>query len=136
MRGWVKRLVLGALALVALGAGALAVYADVAEARFFRRHPPPGRLLDVGGRSIHMSCTGAGAPAVVFESSLGGSSVDWYAVQPKVAAFTTACAYDRAGAGWSDEAPLPRDPLSTAADLHAALEKAGIAAPYVVVGHS
>ena len=63
-----------------------------------------------------MHCTGAGAPAVVFESSLGGSSVDWYAVQPKVAAFTTACAYDRAGAGWSDAAPLPRDPLRTAED--------------------
>jgi len=132
-----KRLIVGAALLAALVAAALAGYAAVAEARFYRRHPPPGRLVDVGGgRRLHIHCTGAGAPAVVFESALGGSSVDWYAVQPNVASFTTACAYDRAGAGWSDAAPLPRDPLRTAEDLHVALGAAGIAAPYVVVGHS
>jgi pimeloyl-ACP methyl ester carboxylesterase len=136
MRTRTKRLVLGTVVVASLIPAGLAAYAAVAEARFFRRHPPPGRLHDLGGRRLHMSCLGTGSPAVVFESALGGSSVDWYAVQPKVAAFTTACAYDRAGAGWSDAAPLPRDPLHTADDLHAALGKAAIAGPYVVVGHS
>jgi pimeloyl-ACP methyl ester carboxylesterase len=83
-----------------------------------------------------LQCAGSGAPTVIFESALGGSSVDWYAVQPKVAAFTTSCAYDRAGSGWSDAAPLPRDPLRTAEDLRAGLSRAGITGPYVVVGHS
>ena len=136
MRRWAKRLIVGVVATAVLVPAALAAYAAIAEASFYRRHPPPGRLHDVGGRRIHMSCAGAGSPAVVFESALGGSSVDWYAVQPKVAAFTSACAYDRAGAGWSDEAPLPRDPLRSAEDLHVALAKAGIAGPYVLVGHS
>ena len=137
MSKWAKRLIVGAVGLAVLVPASLAAYAAAAEALFYRRHPPPGRLHDLGdGRRLHMYCTGTGSPAVVFESALGGSSVDWYAVQPKVATFTTACAYDRAGAGWSDAAPLPRDPLRTAEDLRAALGKAGTAPPYVLVGHS
>jgi pimeloyl-ACP methyl ester carboxylesterase len=137
MRTRTKRLLVAPVVLVALVAASLATYAAIAEAVFFQRHPPPGRLHDVGtGRRIHMNCMGSGSPAVVFESSLGGSSVDWYVVQPQVAAFTTACAYDRAGAGWSDAATLPRDPASSAEDLHRALAKAGISGPFVVVGHS
>ena len=137
MRKRTKRLIVGAVVLLALVPAALVAYAAAAEALFYRRHPPPGRLHDVGqGRRLHMHCTGTGSPAVVFESSLGGSSVDWYAVQPMVSKLTSACAYDRAGAGWSDAAPLPRDPLRTAEDLHTALGKAGVGGPYVLVGHS
>jgi pimeloyl-ACP methyl ester carboxylesterase len=55
----------------------------------------------VGGHRLHIQCSGAGTPAVIFESSLGGSSVDWCAVHPEVSRFTRAWAYDRAGAGWS-----------------------------------
>jgi pimeloyl-ACP methyl ester carboxylesterase len=137
MRTRTKRLIWILVLIAALIPATLAAYAAAAEALFYRRHPPPGRLHDLGqGRRLHMHCTGTGSPAVIFESSLGGSSVDWYAVQPKVATLTSACAYDRAGAGWSDAAPLPRDPIRTAEDLHAALGKAGIAGPYVLVGHS
>ena len=124
------------MALVAAAALGLIGYALVAEALFFKRHPPPGRLLDVEGHRMHIQCAGAGAPAVIFESSLGGSSVDWYAVQPEVARFTQACAYDRAGAGWSDAAPLPRDPGRSADELHRLLGQAGVAPPYLLVGHS
>jgi pimeloyl-ACP methyl ester carboxylesterase len=124
-----------ALVLVVVPLG-LAAYGAIAEALFFRRHPPPGRVLAVGGRNMHIDCRGAGAPAVVFESALGGSSVDWYRVLPEVARFSRACAYDRAGAGWSDEAPLPRDPARTAQELHDLLAAAGVPAPYVLVGHS
>ena len=109
---------------------------DRRAAVLFRRHPPPGRLLDVGGHRLHVQCSGAGAPAVIFEAALGGSSVDWYAVQPEVSRFTRACAYDRAGAGWSEAGPLPRDPLRSAEELHTLLGNAGVTPPYVLVGHS
>jgi pimeloyl-ACP methyl ester carboxylesterase len=131
-----RNVVIGVAALGAVAALGLVGYAATAEWLFFRRHPPPGRLLDVGGHRLHIGCSGAGAPAVIFESSLGGSSVDWYAVQPEVSRFTRACAYDRAGAGWSDAAPLPRDPSRTAEELHTLLGKAGVMPPYVLVGHS
>ena len=57
-------------------------------------------------------------------------------MQPAVAAFTTACAYDRAGFGWSDAGPMPRTAGRIADELHALLGAANIAPPYVLVGHS
>ena len=50
--------------------------------------------------------------------------------------FTRVIAYDRAGFGWSDPGPEPRDALQNVRELHSALAKAGIPVPYVLVGHS
>jgi pimeloyl-ACP methyl ester carboxylesterase len=63
-------------------------------------------------------------------------SSNWYWVQSELAADTRVVAYDRAGLGWSDPAPEAHDAYQSAADLHQALEKAGISGPYVVAGHS
>ena len=30
--------------------------------------PPPGTLVDIGGRRLHVHCTGAGKPTVILES--------------------------------------------------------------------
>jgi pimeloyl-ACP methyl ester carboxylesterase len=46
------------------------------------------------------------------------------------------CAYDRAGLGFSDPAGLPRDASAVVRDLHALLQGAAIAPPYVLVGWS
>jgi hypothetical protein len=46
------------------------------------------------------------------------------------------CWYDRAGSGWSDLGPYPRDSASHARDLHALLRAARVPAPYVLVGES
>jgi pimeloyl-ACP methyl ester carboxylesterase len=72
----------------------------------------------------------------VFDSGLGGSSLDWTLVQPAVASFTRACAYDRAGYAWSDQGPLPRDSENIVRDLEQLLGNGSVAAPYVLVGHS
>jgi hypothetical protein len=60
----------------------------------------------------------------------------WVPVQQALAAVTTACWYDRAGSGWSDLGPYPRDSASQARDLHALLHAGGIPPPYVLVGES
>lgn len=46
------------------------------------------------------------------------------------------CSYDRAGQGWSDPGPEPRDGEHIAQDLHALLQNASIPGPYVLAGHS
>jgi pimeloyl-ACP methyl ester carboxylesterase len=46
------------------------------------------------------------------------------------------CWYDRAGSGWSDLGPYPRDSASQARDLRALLGAARIPPPYVLVGES
>jgi len=95
-----------------------------------------GQLVDVGGRRLYIECTGSGGPVVVLQAGLGASSFSWERIAPAVTGSTTVCAYDRAGHGRSDEAAAPQDGIALATDLHTLLERAGVAGPYILVGHS
>ena len=88
------------------------------------------------GRKVHFFCTGEGAPTAILDAGWGSWSTSWRTFQPKLAKFTKVCAFDRAGYGFSDPGPLPRDTASSVADLHAGLKAAGLAPPYILVGHS
>jgi hypothetical protein len=57
--------------------------------------PPPGELVGLGGRRLHLNCAGAGTPAVIVENGGGGFSVEWALVQPVIAKHTRICTYDR-----------------------------------------
>jgi pimeloyl-ACP methyl ester carboxylesterase len=92
--------------------------------------------VDVGGYKLYIHCEGTGSPTVILESGLDGDVVTWKDVHPEVAQFTRVCRYDRAGLAHSDYGPTPRDAKLTSADLHTLLTKAGVAPPYVLVGHS
>jgi pimeloyl-ACP methyl ester carboxylesterase len=120
------------LILTAWGFG----YERISAARDLRLHPPPGRLIDIGGYRLHLNCRGDGSPTVILEHGASGSYLDWYRVQPEIAAFTKVCSYDRAGYGWSDPSPKPRVPSAMAEELHLLLENAGLTPPFVLVGHS
>lgn len=97
----------------------------------------PGQLVDVGGHSLHISCSGIGSPTVVLEPGLGELSPMMAAwIAPHVATTTRVCVYDRAGRGWSESAPNPRDGEQAATDLHTLLSRAGESGPYVLAGHS
>ena len=100
------------------------------------RARPPGRLVDVGGFRLHLKCAGHAGPTVVFDAALGGSTISWTYVQPEVAEFARACAYDRGGFGWSDRGPLPRTAGRLADELRTLLERAGERPPFLLVGHS
>lgn len=94
-------------------------------------------VVDVGGLSLHIHCVGGGSPTVVLDAGLGNDGSVWSDVQPGIGRFTRACAYDRAGAGSSSApAATPHTNRQMARELHALLDRAGIAGPYVLVGHS
>ncbi len=112
------------------------IYEPMAEAADAKAYPPPGELVDVGGYRLHINCTGSGSPTVVIEAGLGDWSTSWGFVQPEVAKTTQVCTYDRAGMGWSEAGPLPRDAAQFAKELHTLLQSANIPGPYVMVGHS
>jgi len=133
---WMGRVLLGILALI-IGLAAIgASYQAIATANDRRHFPAPGQLVDVGGYKLHINCMGQGSPTVILESGLAYPSSIWGWVQPEVAHATRVCAYDRAGVGWSDPGPEPRDGLQIARDLHTLLGKANVPGPYVLVGHS
>lgn len=123
-----------ALVLFLLIAGA--AYQAIGGARDAHRYPPPGQMVDVGSHRLHLYCLGQGSPTVVMDAGLPGTSIGWRLVQPEVAKFTKVCSYDRAGLGWSDAGPLPRTTQRIIKELHTLLINAGIAEPYVLVGHS
>ena len=113
-----------------------ATYQAVATQRDERAFPPPGRLVDVGGYRLHLYCIGRGTPTVILDALFPGTVSNWAWVQPEIAATTRVCAYDRAGLGWSDRGPTPRDAVHHAHELHTLLVRAGERGPYVLVGHS
>jgi pimeloyl-ACP methyl ester carboxylesterase len=123
-----------ALAMLLAGLGGLfqATTPDPAVAA----GPMPGRLIDVGGHRLHLSCTGSGSPTVVLLNGLGETSPPWERVNPSIARTTRVCVYDRAGQGWSDDSPNRADATSAATDLHRLLGAAGEPGPFVLAGHS
>src|SRR5207248_10447908 len=83
---------------------------------------------------LNLYCMGHGSPAVVFDSGFEDWAPAWAVVQPRIARFTRACSYDRAGAGFSTPGLQPRTSVRIAGELHAALHNAGIGGPYILVG--
>lgn len=125
-------------AAVAIAAAAIAsaAYQQAADAADRHRFPPPGRLVDIGGRRIHLLAMGEGTPTVVIIPALGSNVLEWVRVLRGALSETTVCAYDRAGLGWSDPSDRPVSIDAMADDLHAMLKAAGIAPPCVIAGHS
>lgn len=147
------------LAALIVGAGIIAtalvsglVYEQVQRARDREQFPQIGRSVDIGGRTLNIYCSGSGQPAVIiergapwyfypapkeaFENGAPRPGYGWASIQRELAKITTACWYDRAGSGWSDPGPYPRDSAAQARDLHALLGRANVAPPYVLVAES
>src|SRR5882672_4334036 len=133
---WTKRVLVGLGSLLIVAAIAGVTYQWAATRNELASTPPPGQLVDVGGHRLHLWCMGAGAPAVILDTGLGGSSAEWGFVQPEVARFTRVCSYDRAGMGYSDPGPSPRTARRIASELATLLDRSGIAGPVVLVGAS
>lgn len=93
-------------------------------------------LVPVGTRTLNLRCEGQGSPTVIFEAGLGDGSINFRSLQSRVARFTRACAYDRAGYGMSEAGPLPRDMTALVSDLESLLVAAAEPGPYVLAGHS
>ena len=98
------------------------------------RQPPPGQLIDVGEHRLHIYVQGEGSPTVVLDHSLGG--IEGYLLIDELATLTRVCICDRAGYGWSDHSRLPRTSHQIVMELDAALKKAAIEPPYILVGDS
>jgi pimeloyl-ACP methyl ester carboxylesterase len=130
-RRWLLYPVFGFLAFASLGGAYETVREALPEAL-----PEGGRLVDVGGHRLYLECSGSGSPTVVLEAGLGGSSSAWETIAPAVAQETRVCTYDRAGLGWSENAPGSRNGTQTASDLRTLLNRAGEPGPYVLAGHS
>ncbi len=130
----ITKMVVLAVILLALAAGL--VYQAIGVRLSARRYPPPGDLLEIAGQQLHVVNAGRGAPTVLFEAGIAASSLSWTRVLPGVAAFAHACAYDRAGLGWSARARTDRTVDRMIAELRGVLARTAEPQPSVLVGHS
>lgn len=94
------------------------------------------RAVDIGGRSLWLTCTGTGSPTVVLVHGQGQDMSSLAIVHAGAYKLTRTCSYDRAGQGRSDPGPQPQTIQHIVKDLFALLHAADIEPPYVLVGHS
>ncbi len=104
-----------------------------------RVHTPRGEMVDIGGRRLRLVCEGplSAAPTIWMEAGAFSGAADFAALQQKLTARgLRTCAYDRAGMGYSDPGPTPRDGDAIVADLERLIAASGERGPFVLVGHS
>jgi protein-S-isoprenylcysteine O-methyltransferase Ste14/pimeloyl-ACP methyl ester carboxylesterase len=112
------------------------VYEAVADGLAQREFAPPGTLVDIGGRRVHIICLGDGAPIVFFIHSGWGSSLSGSQARERIATRTKVCSYDRSGHGWSDPGPDVASTGSLARDLAVLQDRAKLPSPFVLVSSS
>ncbi len=137
LRRWISRIV-----AAFFGLGVLALLVGFTYEQAGRNHDTSrlpqriGQPVDVGGHTLNLYCSGEGSPTIILETGGNDPGYEWESVQPKLATFTRACWYDRAGVGWSDPPSSPRTSATVVSDLHELLSRAAVPPPYVLVGAS
>lgn len=131
---------IGALVLLAIGASmaAGATFHLIQVARTRAQHPPPGKMVDIGGYRLHLLAEGDahGRPAIVWMP--GGHSAGFYFhhLHRALREEARSILIDRPGMGWSDAGPFPRTTSGEAEEVVRALHQAGERGPFILVGHS
>jgi len=102
------------------------------------RHPPPGVLVNVRGRRIHVLAEGdaGGRPPVVWMPGGHAGGLALHHLHRALREEARSILIDRPGTGWSDPGPFPRTTDREADEVLAALEAAGEEGPFVLAGHS
>ncbi len=96
-------------------------------------------MIDIGARRLRVVRAGPAGPSplIVCEHGAFGCAADWAVVQEKLVALgLRSLAYDRAGLGYSDPGPSPRDGREINQDCEALLAAIGEGGPVLLVGHS
>jgi len=133
-----KNLLIGVAAALLLLAIVGRIYQTNSESRDLNAFPPPGQLVEVNGRLMHLDCRGAGSPTLIIEQGLGagGLAQGWERIHSSLAERTRTCAYDRAGVGYSEPVDIPTRSQDVARNLSELLKKAGIDDSLILVGYS
>lgn len=115
----------------------VALASDGPQAIIDRSYAQPQQLIEIEPhRRLNLLCEGAGTPTIIFDAGSGNDISTWSRVHSELAKRTRACAYDRAGMGFSDAALRAGTSTNIVDDLHRLLREASINPPYILVGHS
>lgn len=119
--------------LAAVGGGALMQWA--AQRRDRHANPAPGRVLQLSDADVHVVVEGSGPP-VLFDSGLGGSSIEWSRIATELAPDFTVIRYDRPGFAWSPGSGCDRRSVAAGRRIVELLTALDVTEPAILVGHS
>ena len=100
---------------------------------------PPGKMVDVDGRQMHVYTEGSGDTTLVFLSGGGtcAPALDFRSLYSLLSDDHRVAVVEKFGYGFSeDSGGRPRDIDTILADTRAALSAAGVEGPYVLCPHS
>ncbi|SER22855.1 Alpha/beta hydrolase family protein [Lentzea xinjiangensis] len=100
---------------------------------------PSSAQVSVGGRSVHVSCSGVrqkGKPVVLLMAGLGDGLERMAGLQEALSGSNRVCSYDRLGEGRSDQPDGPQTFGSAGAVLTKVIREVSGGRPVVLAGHS
>lgn len=100
------------------------------------KHMPKSHATLIEGQMFRFAKSGQGRPSIVLINGAGGPLDGWYKLYPGIEALGTVFAYDRPGVGGSARPREPQYAETVVAQLRQLLQAAGVAPPFVLVGHS
>ncbi|KAG9529439.1 alpha/beta-hydrolase, partial [Aureobasidium melanogenum] len=103
--------------------------------------PPKCRLVDIGTHSLALYTHGPEpsdhtAPVALFISGVASDALNWQAVVRQLSPLLRNYTYDRSGYNHSELSPLAPTAENVVLELSRLIEKAAIANPLILVGHS
>jgi len=121
---------------VLLVLGAAVNITRISRAR--QRHPPEGKLYDIGGYRVHLLAEGSSGnrPPIVMFGGGHAAGAAMIHIHRALVQTSRSILIDRPGTGWSDTGPFPRTTAREAQETMAALNAASEPGPYVFVGYS
>jgi pimeloyl-ACP methyl ester carboxylesterase len=133
---WIKRLLMALFLVLILLLIAGFIFEKISRSKA-GKIKPDGQFTEVENHKMHYLQTGNGGPTVVFETAFDPAGhLQWYHIQQQLPKNYTSFSYDRSGILWSERGKNPKTGEKMAEELHTLLEKAKVAKPYILVGHS
>jgi pimeloyl-ACP methyl ester carboxylesterase len=101
-------------------------------------YPPPGNLVDVNGKKLHIYTDGDGDILLVFMAGHGTSypTLDFKPIWMRLIDEYRIAVVEKSGYGWSETSNSPRDLDTMLEETRKTLELAGERGPYILFPHS
>ncbi len=103
-----------------------------------RKYPPPGKMIKVNGKKMHVYAEGQGDMVLVFLAGHGTSNptLDFKPLWKRFVDKYRIVVVEKSGYGWSEVSNSPRDIKTILADTRKALTLSGESGPFVLIPHS
>src|SRR5699024_11038186 len=126
MKKIIKITLLSVLLILLVLVGGSWIYNKIAIKKEIKETPPPGKMVNVNDHDMHVYADGG----------TSAPTLDFKPLWSKLSSKHRIAVVEKAGYGWSEEAPVSRDIDTILEETRSALELTGEELPYVLAPHS